>query len=251
VNLILISDEVFSLTREAFNSAIASLIEETIDCCEQLLRSASIDWQQVNQMLLVGGSCRIPYVREAINRRFGRQPLLVDEPELAVCLGAAIYGNLQDETQVKQAEQKAKVKAELQRKRQEEAKRQSQLEAQEKRQRRERERLEAEARAKAEAERKRLEEEEESKTIATPVLKSARGVDYTKLRDLLAAGEWKAADQETVKVMCQAAGRTSEGWLDTLSIDEKFPCEDLRTINQLWLHYRVIILGITTILTLN
>jgi hypothetical protein len=37
--------------------------------------------------------------------------------------------------------------------------------------------------------------------------------------------------------MCQAAGRISEGWLDTLSIDDKFPCEDLRTINQLWLHY--------------
>jgi hypothetical protein len=36
--------------------------------------------------------------------------------------------------------------------------------------------------------------------------------------------------------MCQAAGRETQGWLDTESID-KFPCEDLRTINQLWLHY--------------
>ena len=67
-------------------------------------------------------------------------------------------------------------------------------------------------------------------------LKSERGVNYTNLRDLLAAGKWKEADQETAKVMCMAAGRVHEGWLDTNSIDT-FPCEDLRTINQLWLHY--------------
>ena len=67
-------------------------------------------------------------------------------------------------------------------------------------------------------------------------LKSEKGVDYTKLRDLLAAGKWKEADQETAEVMLIAAGRTREGWLDVESIDN-FPCEDLRTINQLWLHY--------------
>lgn len=67
-------------------------------------------------------------------------------------------------------------------------------------------------------------------------LKSERCINYTKLRDLLAAGKWKEADQETGKVMCQAAGRISEGWLKVEDIDD-FPCEDLRTINQLWLHY--------------
>jgi glucan-binding YG repeat protein len=67
-------------------------------------------------------------------------------------------------------------------------------------------------------------------------LKSEKGINYTKLRDLLAAGKWQEADKETGKVMCQAAGRTSEGWLEEEDIDS-FPCEDLRTINQLWLHY--------------
>jgi uncharacterized caspase-like protein len=67
-------------------------------------------------------------------------------------------------------------------------------------------------------------------------LKSERGIDYTNLRDLLAAGKWKWADEETGKVMCRAAGRESEGWLRGEDIDN-FPCEDLRTINQLWLHY--------------
>ncbi len=61
-------------------------------------------------------------------------------------------------------------------------------------------------------------------------------VDYTNLRDLLAAQKWKEADQETARVMCQAASRQEEGWLRIEDIDN-FPCEDLRTINQLWLHY--------------
>jgi hypothetical protein len=65
-------------------------------------------------------------------------------------------------------------------------------------------------------------------------LRSERGVDYTNLQKLLAAGKWKEADQETGKVMCQAAGR--ESWLREEDIDN-FPCEDLRTINQLWLDY--------------
>ena len=67
-------------------------------------------------------------------------------------------------------------------------------------------------------------------------LKSALGVDYTRLRDLLAAGEWKDAYRETFKVMLKAARREKEGWFDTNSI-ENFPCDDLRTIDQLWVKY--------------
>ncbi|MGL5511217.1 MAG: GUN4 domain-containing protein [Microcoleaceae cyanobacterium] len=59
---------------------------------------------------------------------------------------------------------------------------------------------------------------------------------YEKLQKLLAAGEWKEADQETARVMLQLAGREKQGWLDRESI-EKFPCEDLHTIDQLWIKY--------------
>ena len=65
---------------------------------------------------------------------------------------------------------------------------------------------------------------------------SAVGMDYRKLRNLLAAGKWQDADEETARVMLNVAGRKGEGWLDTKSID-KFPCEDLRTIDQLWVRY--------------
>jgi serine/threonine-protein kinase len=67
-------------------------------------------------------------------------------------------------------------------------------------------------------------------------LNSARNVDYTRLRDLLAAGKWKEADQETVKVMLKATRREKEGYFNRESI-ENFPCDDLRTIDQLWVEY--------------
>ena len=67
-------------------------------------------------------------------------------------------------------------------------------------------------------------------------LKSAQGVDYTRLRDLLAAGMWREADQETNCVILKAARREVDGWLDMESMDN-FPCDDLRTIDQLWVTY--------------
>ena len=67
-------------------------------------------------------------------------------------------------------------------------------------------------------------------------LKSAKGIDYRKLEDLLKRQQWKEADQETERVMLQAAKRTKERWLRKEDID-KFPCEDLRTIDQLWVKY--------------
>ena len=65
---------------------------------------------------------------------------------------------------------------------------------------------------------------------------SAVGVDYTRLRDLLANGQWQEADRETSAVMLKVADQEKEGWLDTGDI-ENFPCEDLRTIDQLWVKY--------------
>ncbi len=67
-------------------------------------------------------------------------------------------------------------------------------------------------------------------------LKSERGVDYTKLRDLLAAGEWFEAEVETDRVILEAAERKEQGSLDIESI-RSFPCQDLCTIDQLWEKY--------------
>lgn len=68
------------------------------------------------------------------------------------------------------------------------------------------------------------------------VLESEKGIDYTKLRDLLSAGKWKEADEETRQKMLEVMGQQQRGYLDNEDI-EKFPCQDFRTIDQLWVYY--------------
>jgi hypothetical protein len=67
-------------------------------------------------------------------------------------------------------------------------------------------------------------------------LKSDVGMNYRKLRDYLAQGKWKEADEETRRVMLAVAKLEKEGWLDYKSIDN-FPCEDLSIIDKLWVKY--------------
>ncbi|MCL2932824.1 MAG: GUN4 domain-containing protein [Trichodesmium sp. MAG_R03] len=120
------------------------------------------------------------------------------------------------EKELEEAEQKAKEEraAELQRQREQEKRRRQQGE------RREREQI---------AKKQRQVENEIS-------LASARGVDYRKLRDLLAAGNWKEADKETGRVILKVAHRESEGYL-RYSDAKNFSCQDLGTIDKLWVKY--------------
>ncbi len=67
-------------------------------------------------------------------------------------------------------------------------------------------------------------------------LKSARGVNYYQLEQLLKTRKWKEADQQTANIMLEVAGRTQDGCLRVEDIDN-FPCEDLHTIDQLWVRY--------------
>jgi hypothetical protein len=62
------------------------------------------------------------------------------------------------------------------------------------------------------------------------------GANYTQLRDLLAAGKWKEADEETRGILVKVVGREGTGWLNEESIN-KLPCTDLRTVDKLWLEY--------------
>jgi hypothetical protein len=68
----------------------------------------------------------------------------------------------------------------------------------------------------------------------TTLISRSTGVNYTNLRDLLAAGKWKEADRETTRAMLKSAERQSERWFTVEDI-EFFSCEDLRMIDQLWL----------------
>ncbi|KOP26456.1 transcriptional regulator [Hapalosiphon sp. MRB220] len=76
----------------------------------------------------------------------------------------------------------------------------------------------------------------EPKPPQTDDLASEKGIDYTRLRDLLKAGKWKEADKETYQVMIQVVGKKDGDWFTS---DEllNFPCTDLHTIDQLWVKY--------------
>jgi hypothetical protein len=76
----------------------------------------------------------------------------------------------------------------------------------------------------------------EAPTTDEDELSSEKGVDYTKLRDLLAAQKWKEADYETYLVMLQAVGRKENDWIKREEL-LTFPCTDLRTVDQLWVKY--------------
>lgn len=81
--------ERYRLTRAAFNQLIEPFVRETLACCRRMLAQAN---QPIDRVLLVGGSCRIPYVRERVQQEFGKPVLAADDLELIVCQGAALYG---------------------------------------------------------------------------------------------------------------------------------------------------------------
>lgn len=71
---------------------------------------------------------------------------------------------------------------------------------------------------------------------ASPNVTASPTVDYTRLQELLAAGKWKEADQETQAVMLKVSSREKEGWLQPKDI-QNFSCPDLSKINQFWVKY--------------
>jgi len=66
-------------------------------------------------------------------------------------------------------------------------------------------------------------------------LKTEKGADYTKLRDLLQAQKWKEADCETYRLMITIVGRKERDYFSTEDL-LNFPCKDLKTIDRLWVN---------------
>jgi molecular chaperone DnaK len=222
--------ESFELTREAFNEMISPLIDETLDCCEQLVRSAGKNWQQVNRLLLVGGSSRIPYVKEAIERRFNISPFLVDKPELAVCLGATIYNNISIPMIKSEQNHSIKLLDQV-----EEA-----LGIKERPLTKDSGQMIVDTQSKLTATKQissqTLESLLQEQLSSDMKLLSAKGINYKKLQSLLMAQKWREADEETAQIILSLVNRTQEGFLNNESM-EKIPQKDLGTIDRLWVKY--------------
>ena len=80
------------ITREDFEEATRHLLTLTTDCCEEALREAGLTWSQLDGYILVGGSTKMPQVREYLTEKVGSGPIGGNvNPDEAVALGAAVY----------------------------------------------------------------------------------------------------------------------------------------------------------------
>ena len=83
-----------TLSRSKFEQLADSLIKRTIEPCKSALNSAGLSVSDIDEVILVGGSTRIPAIQEAVNSFFGKEPSKGVNPDEVVALGAAIQGGV-------------------------------------------------------------------------------------------------------------------------------------------------------------
>ncbi|MBQ8140092.1 MAG: molecular chaperone DnaK [Clostridia bacterium] len=83
-----------TLTRAEFDKITADLVEKTMGPTQQVLRDAGLSASQIDKVLLVGGSTRIPAVQEAVKKFIGKEPFKGINPDECVAVGAAIQGGV-------------------------------------------------------------------------------------------------------------------------------------------------------------
>ena len=83
-----------TLSRAKFEQLCDDLIQSTIKPCEQALRDANLSPSDINEVILVGGSTRIPAIQQIVERFFGKAPSKGVNPDEVVAVGAAIQGGV-------------------------------------------------------------------------------------------------------------------------------------------------------------
>jgi molecular chaperone HscA len=83
-----------SLTVDEFESAIQPLVQQTIKACRRSLKDAEVTPDEVLQVVMVGGSTRVPLVRRKVGDFFGTEPLTDIDPDKVVALGAATQADI-------------------------------------------------------------------------------------------------------------------------------------------------------------
>jgi Fe-S protein assembly chaperone HscA len=82
------------ITRDEFNNLIADIVERTLSPCKQALKDSNLAPEQIDEVVLVGGSTRITLVRNKVKELFKREPHLEMNPDEVVALGAAIQADV-------------------------------------------------------------------------------------------------------------------------------------------------------------
>lgn len=82
------------ISRLQFNELIQSLVKRSLMTCRRALKDAGVEAQDVREVVMVGGSTRVPFVREQVGEFFGKTPLTSIDPDKVVALGAAIQADI-------------------------------------------------------------------------------------------------------------------------------------------------------------
>ncbi len=85
-------DLTFGFSRSALEKLARPLLQKSFAVCDEALRIAGIAATQLDNVILVGGSTRMPLVRQMVKEYFGREPLATIDPDLVVAQGAALQG---------------------------------------------------------------------------------------------------------------------------------------------------------------
>jgi molecular chaperone DnaK len=85
---------VLKLTRARFEQLVAEILQKTIEPCRAALKDAGLQASQIDEVVLVGGSTRIPKVQEMVKEFFGREPHKGVNPDEVVAIGAAIQAGV-------------------------------------------------------------------------------------------------------------------------------------------------------------
>ncbi|MCF8268310.1 MAG: molecular chaperone DnaK, partial [Ignavibacteriales bacterium] len=83
-----------TLTRAKFEQLIDDLISRSVSPCEKAMKDAGVSPSQIDEVILVGGSTRVPKVQEIVKKLFGKEPHRGVNPDEVVAIGAAIQGGV-------------------------------------------------------------------------------------------------------------------------------------------------------------
>ena len=90
----IIRDNKIEIEKDHFNKLIQPLLDKTITCCKQAIKDAGLTKSEIDEIIMVGGSTRIPLVKEAVSNFFGKQVNDSVDPDEVVALGAAIQADI-------------------------------------------------------------------------------------------------------------------------------------------------------------
>jgi molecular chaperone HscA len=89
-----IGNNTVSITKEQFNTLIQPLVDRTIDSCKAAMKDAGLKIEEIDAVVMVGGSTRVPLVKESVSTFFGKEVYDKLNPDEVVALGAAVQADI-------------------------------------------------------------------------------------------------------------------------------------------------------------